>query len=152
MADLFDIANLITTVGVEAVKIKQEPGLPEKSSNEILTELFSTFDADEIASPVEDKDVECDNDDDDDKSTHGKKKKKTKKKHKHKDKKHKKRSKHNSSESDSDEDAGKCKKKQKQKHCIFCFSDIKFHQFCSLRFSFSRHVFKSLSHEKLSIQ
>ncbi|KAJ8678684.1 hypothetical protein QAD02_014471 [Eretmocerus hayati] len=44
MADLFDIANLITTVGVDAVKIKPEPGLPEKSSNEILSELFSTFD------------------------------------------------------------------------------------------------------------
>lgn len=47
MGDLFDIANLITTVGVDRIKIKPEPGLPEKSSNEILTELFSTFDAEE---------------------------------------------------------------------------------------------------------
>lgn len=100
MTDLFDIANLITTVGVDGVKIKSEPGLPEKSSNEILTELFSTFDApdDGVASP-ENSDQQLFN---------GKldklqaKRKKIKKKHKHKEKKHKKRSRHNSSDSNSD--------------------------------------------------
>lgn len=99
MADLFDIANLITTVGVDAVKIKPEPGLPEKSSNEILTELFSTFDVDEgIVSPQNDSDT----------NTKGDKseKKKKKKKHKHKDKKHKKKSKRNSSDSSDSEGVG----------------------------------------------
>ncbi|XP_015599646.1 protein SON isoform X2 [Cephus cinctus] len=115
MADLFDIANLITTVGVDAVKIKPEPGLPQKSSNEILTELFSTFDADEgIVSPehsdtqIPDKEIKVEKQD---KS----KKKKSKKKHKHKDKKHKKKSKKNSSDSNSDAENGSTKKKKKHK-------------------------------------
>ena len=104
MADLFDIANLITTVGVEAVKIKPEPGLPEKSSNEILTELFSTFDVDEgIISPQnEDSTVEAN-------IKVKSEKKKKKKKHKHKDKKHKKKSKHNSSDSSDTESTGEFK-------------------------------------------
>ncbi|XP_051154730.1 protein Son isoform X2 [Leptopilina boulardi] len=108
MADLFDIANLITTVGVDAVKIKPEPGLPEKSSNEILTELFSTFDVDEgIVSPQNDSDT----------NTKGDKseKKKKKKKHKHKDKKHKKKSKRNSSDSSDSEGVGTKKKKKHKK-------------------------------------
>lgn len=101
MTDLFDIANLITTVGVDGVKIKSEPGLPEKSSNEILTELFSTFDApdDGVASP-ENSNQQVPNDI---KSKLDKLlAKKKKKKHKHKEKKHKKRSRHNSSDSNSD--------------------------------------------------
>ncbi|KAK0168562.1 hypothetical protein PV327_002348 [Microctonus hyperodae] len=116
MTDMFDIANLITTVGVDAVKIKQEPGLPEKSSNEILTELFSTFDADDT--PVDDC-VDDDNDDDggeNDIDRAKKKKKKNKKKHKHnKDKKHKKRSRKKSSCSDSDFEVNDSKKKKKHK-------------------------------------
>lgn len=105
MTDLFDIANLITAVGVDGVKIKQEPGVPEKSSNEILTELFSTFDTpdDGVASPLN-SDQQVPNGDVDktakDKSPT--KKKKTKKKHKHKEKKHKKRSRHDSSDSDTE--------------------------------------------------
>lgn len=105
MADLFDIANLITTVGVDGVKIKPEPGLPEKSSNEILTELFSTFDApdDGVASP-ENSDQQVPNGEVKDAKLDklAAKKKKLKKKHKHKEKKHKKRSRHNSSDSNSD--------------------------------------------------
>jgi len=99
MTDLFDIANLITTVGVDGVKIKSEPGLPEKSSNEILTELFSTFDApdDGVASP-ENQQIPNDIKSKLDKLLA----KKKKKKHKHKEKKHKKRSRHNSSDSNSD--------------------------------------------------
>ncbi|KAK2587080.1 hypothetical protein KPH14_002851 [Odynerus spinipes] len=120
MADLFDIANIITSVGVGAVKIKSEPGLPEKSSNEILTELFSTFDADEgIVTPensdqqVPDAVVKAEKKE---KIQVEKKKKKSKKKHKHKEKKHKKRSKHTSSDSNSDlENASKKKKKHKKK-------------------------------------
>lgn len=108
MTDLFDIANLITTVGVDGVKIKQEPGLPEKSSNEILTELFSTFDTpdDGVASPlnsaqqVSNGDVDKIDKVSDELQT---KRKKIKKKHKHKEKKHKKKSKHDSSDnSDAD--------------------------------------------------
>ncbi|XP_076668342.1 uncharacterized protein LOC143368960 isoform X2 [Andrena cerasifolii] len=118
MGDLFDIANLITTVGVDRIKIKPEPGLPEKSSNEILTELFSTFDAEEeIASP-ENTDQQVPNAsvkvEKPQKRTQVKKKK-TKKKHKHKDKKHKKKSKRNSSESNSDLENVKKKKKHKKK-------------------------------------
>lgn len=119
MADMFDIANLITTVGVDAVKIKQEPGLPEKSSNEILTELFSTFDADDT--PVDDcvgddDNHDDDNDDENDVDRTKKKKKKNKKKHKHnKDKKHKKRSRKKSSCSDSDFEVNDSKKKKKHK-------------------------------------
>lgn len=104
MGDLFDIANLITTVGVDRIKIKPEPGLPEKSSNEILTELFSTFDAEEEIVSSENTDQQVPN-----ASVKIEKpikfqvkKKKTKRKHKHKDKKHKKKSKRNSSESNSD--------------------------------------------------
>lgn len=98
MGDLFDIANLITNVGVDAVKIKSEPGLREKSSNEILTELFSTFDAGNI---IDNDDESGDSKEDEDSPI---KKKKIKKKHKHKDKKHKKKSKRgNSSDSSSDE-------------------------------------------------
>ncbi|XP_016839364.1 protein SON [Nasonia vitripennis] len=63
MGDLFDIANLITTVGVDAVKIKPEPGLPEKSSNEILTELFSTFDLPDGDDDNEDNNSESSNTD-----------------------------------------------------------------------------------------
>lgn len=135
MADMFDIANLITSVGVDAVKIKQEPGLPEKSSNEILTELFSTFDAhDDIETPVNDSaiddadadDDENDDDDDDDNDNDNdngkysskvkKKKKKSKKKHKHnKDKKHKRKNRKNSSASDSELEVNGIKKKKKHK-------------------------------------
>lgn len=108
MANLFDIANLITAVGVDGVKIKPEPGLPEKSSNEILTELFSTFDAavdvDDIAASSEDTNKQVLNDNI--KSVKADKlqikRKKSKKKHKHKEKKHKKKSRHNSSDSNSD--------------------------------------------------
>ncbi|XP_015512644.1 protein Son isoform X1 [Neodiprion lecontei] len=117
MADLFDIANLITTVGVDAVKIKSEPGLPEKSSNEILTELFSTFDADEgIISPGSgDNEIAKDISVKSEKSDKLKKKK-SKKKHKHKDKKHKKKTKKHSSDSDSEaEDGSKKRKKHKKK-------------------------------------
>lgn len=107
MTDLFDIANLITTVGVDGVKIKQEPGVPEKSSNEILTELFNTFDApdDGVASPLN-NDQQVPNGNVDKITTEQDKlemkKKKTKKKHKHKEKKHKKKSKHDSSDNNSD--------------------------------------------------
>lgn len=101
MADMFDLANLITKVGVDAVKIKTEPGLPEKTSNEILTELFSTFDVDEgIVSPRSDESASEAN-------IKVKSEKKKKKKHKHKDKKHKKKSKHNSSDSSDGESQGK---------------------------------------------
>ncbi|XP_047350453.1 protein Son isoform X1 [Vespa velutina] len=120
MADLFDIANIITSVGVGAVKIKSEPGLPEKSSNEILTELFSTFDADEgIVSPensdqqVPDAIVKAEKKE---KTQMEKRKKKSKKKHKHKEKKHKKRSKHSSSDSNnSDVESTVSKKKKKHR-------------------------------------
>lgn len=106
MTDIFDIANLITSVGVDGVKIKEEPGLPPKSSNEILTELFSTFDTpdDGVASPLN-SDQQVPNGDvdktvkSDELQT---KKKKIKKKHKHKEKKHKKKSKHDSSDNSSD--------------------------------------------------
>ncbi|XP_046752138.1 protein Son-like isoform X2 [Diprion similis] len=117
MANLFDIANLITTVGVDAVKIKPEPGLPEKSSNEILTELFSTFDADEgIISPGSgDNEIAKDISVKTEKSAKLKKKK-SKKKHKHKDKKRKKKIKKNSSDSDSEAgDGSKKRKKHKKK-------------------------------------
>ncbi|XP_029168574.1 protein SON isoform X2 [Nylanderia fulva] len=109
MTDLFNIANLITTVGVDGVKIKPEPGLPEKSSNEILTELFSTFDAPEdgVASP-ENSDQQVPN-------GSAKATKKRKKKHKHKEKKHKKKSRHNSSDSTSDAEGVKKKKKHKKR-------------------------------------
>lgn len=109
MADLFDIANLITTVGVDAVKIKPEPGIPEKTSNEILTELFSTFDADEgIVSPPpsgedptgDELSVKIE------KTEKLKTRRKGKKKHKHKDKKHKKKNKRNTSDSDSEAEDG----------------------------------------------
>lgn len=111
MSDFFDIANLITTVGVDGVKIKHEPGLPEKSSNEILTELFSTFDVDEgIVFPL----INSDCDDNNDKSK--KKKKKSKKKHKHKDKKHKKKSKKHSSDTESEVDIDGIINKKKKKH------------------------------------
>ncbi|XP_044016517.1 protein Son isoform X2 [Aphidius gifuensis] len=109
MASLFDIENLITHVGPDAVKIKQEPGLPEKSSNEILTELFSTFDTDAEAS-TDSKKSDDDNDDD---NKSKKKKKKSKKKHKHKDKKHKKKDKKNSTESDTEADHDGLKRKKK---------------------------------------
>lgn len=104
MADLFDIANLITAVGVDGVKIKPEPGLPEKSSNEILTELFSTFDEpdDGVASPENSEQQAPGDHVEADKLETQTKKKKLKKKHKHKEKKHKKKSKHNSSDSNSD--------------------------------------------------
>lgn len=110
MADLFDIANLITTVGIDGVKIKSEPGLPEKSSNEILTELFSTFDTmdDGVPSPVN-KTQQVTNDDGEENKLEKSqtKKKKVKKKHKHKEKKHKKKSRHDSTDSNSDaEDKG----------------------------------------------
>ncbi|XP_015178401.1 PREDICTED: serine/threonine-protein kinase PRP4 homolog isoform X2 [Polistes dominula] len=119
MADLFDIANMISSVGVDAIKIKSEPGLPEKSSNEILTELFNTFNADEsVVSP----DNRCSQVLDDtvrsekkDKSQVEKRKKKSKKKHKHKDKKHKKRSRHTSSDSNNS-DIGSSISKKKKKH------------------------------------
>ncbi|XP_076635928.1 uncharacterized protein LOC143348999 isoform X2 [Colletes latitarsis] len=117
MGDLFDIANLITTVGVDRIKIKPEPGLPEKSSNEILTELFSTFDAEEgIASPENtDQQVPNANIKVEKLKKSQIKKKKTKKKHKHKDKKHKKKSRRNSSESNSDPESNNVKKKKKHK-------------------------------------
>lgn len=105
MGDLFDIANLITTVGVDRIKIKPEPGLPEKSSNEILTELFSTFDAAEeeiVSSENVDQQVSNTSIEVEKPSKSQFKKKKTKKKHKHKDKKHKRKSKRNSSDSNSD--------------------------------------------------
>lgn len=104
MAHLFDLENLITHVGPDAVKIKQEPGLPEKSSNEILTELFSTFDTDAEGSPSNKSD-DNDNEDDDDNESK-KKKKKSKKKHKHKDKKHKKKERKHStcSENEAEDD------------------------------------------------
>ncbi|XP_068973983.1 protein Son-like isoform X2 [Bombus flavifrons] len=117
MGDLFDIANLITTVGVDRIKIKPEPGLPEKSSNEILTELFSTFDAEEEIVSSENTDQQVPN-----ASVKIEKpiksqvkKKKTKRKHKHKDKKHKKKSKRNSSESNSDLENIKKKRKHRKK-------------------------------------
>ncbi|XP_076178676.1 uncharacterized protein LOC143152436 isoform X2 [Ptiloglossa arizonensis] len=117
MGDLFDIANLITTVGVDRIKIKPEPGLPEKSSNEILTELFSTFDTEEgIVSPENtDQQVPNANIKVEKPKKSQIKKKKTKKKHKHKDKKHKKKSKRNSSESNSDPESNNVKKKKKHK-------------------------------------
>ncbi|XP_031846897.1 uncharacterized protein LOC116433201 isoform X2 [Nomia melanderi] len=116
MGDLFDIANLITAVGVDRIKIKPEPGLPEKSSNEILTELFSTFDAEEVASPENtDQQVPNANIKVEKSKKSQVKKKKTKKKHKHKDKKHKKKSKYNSSESNSDPENNSIKKKKKHK-------------------------------------
>lgn len=118
MTDLFDIANLITTVGVDGVKIKSEPGLPEKSSNEILTELFSTFDApdDGVASPENsDQQILNGNVKSAKLDKLQAKKKKIKKKHKHKEKKHKKRSRHNSSDSNSDVEGVKKKKKHKKK-------------------------------------
>ncbi|XP_012540131.1 protein SON [Monomorium pharaonis] len=120
MTDLFDLANLITTVGVDGVKIKQEPGLPEKSSNEILTELFSTFDTpdDGVPSPLN-SDQQVPNGDVDKTAAESDKlqtkKKKLKKKHKHKEKKHKKKSKHDSSDNDSDAEDVKKKKKHKKK-------------------------------------
>ncbi|KAL0099345.1 hypothetical protein PUN28_020126 [Cardiocondyla obscurior] len=119
MTDLFDIANLITTVGVDGVKIKQEPGVPEKSSNEILTELFSTFDTpdDGVASPLNSghqvPNGSVDEPDVPDKPQT--KKKKTKKKHKHKEKKHKKKSKYDSSDNDSEAEGVKKKRKHKKK-------------------------------------
>lgn len=104
MGDLFDIANLITTVGVDRIKIKPEPGLPEKSSNEILTELFSTFDTEEEIASSENADQQVPNANVKVEKLNKSqiKKKKAKKKHKHKEKKHKKRTKRNSSESNSD--------------------------------------------------
>ncbi|KAF3426897.1 hypothetical protein E2986_07602 [Frieseomelitta varia] len=118
MGDLFDIANLITTVGVDRIKIKPEPGLPEKSSNEILTELFSTFDAAEeeiVSSENVDQQVSNTNIEIEKLSKSQFKKKKTKKKHKHKDKKHKRKSKRNSSDSNSDLENIKKKRKHKKK-------------------------------------
>ncbi|XP_054005093.1 protein Son isoform X2 [Hylaeus anthracinus] len=117
MGDLFDIANLITTVGVDRIKIKPEPGLPEKSSNEILTELFSTFDAEEAIPSPENTDQQVPNASIKTEKLKKSqiKKKKTKKKHKHKDKKHKKKSKRNSSESNSDPESSNVKKKKKHK-------------------------------------
>jgi len=110
MTNLFDIANIITTVGIDGVKIKSEPGLPEKSSNEILTELFSTFDAatdDGIASPLNNSQIANGNiKDTKSLEKFQAKKKKIKRKHKHKEKKHKKKSKHNSSDSNSDVEDG----------------------------------------------
>lgn len=110
MANVFDIARLITNVGIERVKIKQEPGVPEKSSNEILTELFSTFnadadaDADDGVASAESSDQQTQNDDNDAAKSIKlqTKKKKSKKRHKHKEKKHKKKSRHNSTDSNSD--------------------------------------------------
>lgn len=106
MANLFDLAHLITTVGVDGVKIKPEPGLPEKSSNEILTELFRTFDtdADDDVVSLQNNNQQMPNDDNNAAKSIKlqTKKKKSKKKHKHKDKKHKKKLKHNSSDSNSD--------------------------------------------------
>nr|XP_012234842.1 PREDICTED: protein SON isoform X1 [Linepithema humile] len=117
MADLFDIANLITTVGVDGVKIKPEPGLPEKSSNEILTELFNTFDTpdDGVASPENSEQQVPDDHVEADKLEAHTKKKKLKKKHKRKEKKHKKKSRHNSSDSNSDIESNGIKKKKKHK-------------------------------------
>uniref|UniRef100_A0A0C9QYF4 Son protein n=1 Tax=Fopius arisanus TaxID=64838 RepID=A0A0C9QYF4_9HYME len=113
MPDLFDLANLIKNVSVDAVKIKQEPGLPEKSSTEILTELFSTFDTDTADLNNSQENEDDDNDDGDvDKSK--KKKKKSKKKHKHKEKKHKKKQK-SGSDSEPDKDGVKKKKKHRKK-------------------------------------
>ncbi|KAK9298201.1 hypothetical protein QLX08_008366 [Tetragonisca angustula] len=118
MGDLFDIANLITTVGVDRIKIKPEPGLPEKSSNEILTELFSTFDAAEeeiVSSENVDQQVSNTSIEAEKLPKSQFKKKKTKKKHKHKDKKHKRKSKRNSSDSNSDLENIKKKRKHKKK-------------------------------------
>ncbi|XP_015109040.1 protein SON isoform X2 [Diachasma alloeum] len=109
MPDLFDLANLIKNVGVDAVKIKQEPGLPEKSSTEILTELFSTFDADDLNNSQENQD---DDSNAGDKSK--KRKKKSKKKHKHKEKKHKKKER-SGTDSEADKDGVKKKKKHRKK-------------------------------------
>lgn len=104
MTDLFDIANLITTVGVDGVKIKQEPGMPEKSSNEILTELFSTFDTpdDGVPSPSNNDQQVPNGDVEKTAEPEQLQTKKRKKKHKHKEKKHKKKSKHDSSDNNSD--------------------------------------------------
>ncbi|XP_076658419.1 uncharacterized protein LOC143362285 isoform X2 [Halictus rubicundus] len=117
MGDLFDIANLITAVGVDRIKIKPEPGVPEKSSNEILTELFSTFDAEEevVSSENTDQQVPNANIKVEKPKKSQVKKKKAKKKHKHKDKKHKKKSKYNSSDSNSDPENNSIKKKRKHK-------------------------------------
>lgn len=117
MGDLFDIANLITTVGVDGIKIKPEPGLPEKSSNEILTELFSTFDADEgiVSSENTDQQVPHATVKVERSEKSQSKKKKNKKKHKHKEKKRKKRSRRNSSDISSDADCTSIKKKKKHK-------------------------------------
>ncbi|XP_076279588.1 uncharacterized protein LOC143208748 isoform X2 [Lasioglossum baleicum] len=120
MGDLFDIANLITAVGVDRIKIKPEPGIPEKSSNEILTELFSTFDAEEevVSSENTDQQVPNANIKVEKPKKSQVKKKKAKKKHKHKDKKHKKKSKYNSSDSNSDPENNSIKKKRKHKKKI----------------------------------
>ncbi|XP_072751727.1 uncharacterized protein [Anoplolepis gracilipes] len=116
MTDLFDIANLITAVGVDGVKIKSEPGIPEKSSNEILTELFSTFDApDDGVGSAENSDQQVPNGNVKSAKLDKLQAKKKKKKHKHKEKKHKKRSKHDSSDSNSDVEGLKKKKKHKKK-------------------------------------
>ncbi|XP_011142017.1 protein SON isoform X1 [Harpegnathos saltator] len=121
MTNLFDLAHLITTVGVDGVKIKPEPGLPEKSSNEILTELFSTFDADADADADDcvislgNTDQQISNDNAAKTTKLQTKKKKSKKKHKHKEKKYKKKSRHNSSDSNSDAEGNKKKKKHKKK-------------------------------------
>lgn len=115
MADLFDIANLITAVGVDGVKIKQEPGVPEKSSNEILTELFSTFDTPDDGAPSPlNSDQQVPNGEASEPDKLQTKKKKLKKKHKYKEKKHKKK-KHDSSDNDSDVEDVKKKKKHKKK-------------------------------------
>lgn len=125
MTDLFDITNLITTVGVDGVKIKQEPGLPEKSSNEILTELFSTFehaptDDGGAASPPNSGQQLVPNGGVDETAAkppdeHQTKRKKSKKKRKHKEKKHKKKSRHDSSDGNSDAEGVKKKKRHKKK-------------------------------------
>lgn len=108
MADLFDIANLITTVGVDGVKVKSEPGLPEKSSNEILTELFSTFNAVDDDGSSDSRDQQVPNGNAENVKSKMQKKKK-KKKHKHKEKKSKKKkSRNNSSDSNSDTEGMCC--------------------------------------------
>lgn len=113
--DLFDIANLITTVGVDGVKVKSEPGLPEKSSNEILKELFNTFNADDDVGSSDSRDQQVLNGNVEDVKSKIQKKKK-KKKHKHKEKKSKKkRSRNNSSDSNSDTE-GMC--------CLTLYSNI----------------------------
>ncbi|XP_020292225.1 protein SON [Pseudomyrmex gracilis] len=116
MADLFDIANLITTVGVDGVKVKSEPGLPEKSSNEILTELFSTFNAvDDDVGSSDSRDQQVPNGNAENVKSKMQKKKK-KKKHKHKEKKSKKKkSRNNSSDSNSDTEGVRKKKKKEHK-------------------------------------